>query len=124
MILHLFPFQHSTFVFSLIVFILCPPSTPPLGVTLKADNLIVGRSADKLPGQRLRAVGARVALLVVVLPLASHQVCLRRSSVHDTLVTTDALCCLVLGVARLTIHRSAGYEKGNAFKSDVTKRTT
>ena len=44
-------------------------SSPPLGVTLKADNLIVGRSADKLPGQRLRAVGARVALLMVVLTL-------------------------------------------------------
>ena len=41
----------------------------PLGVTSKADNLIIGRSADKLAAQRLAAIGTGVALLVVALAL-------------------------------------------------------
>ena len=54
-------------------FLRVPPSitflTFPLGVTSKADNLIIGRSADKLAAQRLAAIGASVALLVVALAL-------------------------------------------------------
>ena len=54
-------------------FLRVPPSITflafPLGVTSKADNLIIGRSADKLAAQRLAAICAGVAPLVVALAL-------------------------------------------------------
>ena len=43
-----------------------------LGVTSKADNLIIGGSADKLAAQRLAAIGTGVALLVVALALKNN----------------------------------------------------
>ena len=114
----------------------------PLGVTSKADNLIIGRSADKLAAQRLAAVSAGVALLVVALALKNNviklafwecnshsfqaskrkvilktftaisqiltnltgdeaRLCLPRAD--DSLVTANALCCLVFCVARLAV---------------------
>ena len=57
----------------------------PLGVTSKADNLIIGRSADKLATQRLAAIGAGVALLVVALALKKQ--CLSNWPLGDAIHT-------------------------------------
>merc|ERR1712226_445496 len=93
----------------------------PLGVTSKADNLIIGRSADKLAAQRLAAIGTGVALFVVALALTGDEARLCLPRANDSLVTANALCCLVFCVARLAVDGSSRDEEWNSFESDVAK---